>query len=407
MDLKKKREREAGEPDFNKKWRQRKSMSGKEFIKNALTPIIKYFICALKISTPGLKNVDYGNHSKTLNFSPEVIQRNTYEDTLPATRGETRYQAWLEGKTTLPNGKAVLPDGSHSFGLVGDKKSHTTTDVLAVPTNSDTKDRLLFLQELKSAIVDISKNNSDLLDNRKITAEHLETLRLNIVKGASTRKHTDVLRHSMLPNFAVFFSPKPKNTVSFQLNISTWPNFKCSFVKLQDKWYIPFEYNEGGVDEEFDYHNGQGGYLKMIGLGDDQKSAEWFIFHPNKISELEPLFKMKGGFAVAGIKDGKVYIISDYTDYKIYSSWKEVPLKGLLSIFQDSVGLPDEKPKKTVIKKQHFGQLVKFYGWRNVHWVESGSNLDTIRLHIFFRNIRTVGVCQNGKNTSKNVTIFH
>ena len=51
---------------------------------------------------------------------------------------------------------------------------------------------------------------------------------------------------------------------TFCLRVRRWPCFKTSFFYYRKMGLcIPFEYKYGG-DEDFDYPNGSGGFLKMI-----------------------------------------------------------------------------------------------------------------------------------------------
>ena len=51
------------------------------------------------------------------------------------------------------------------------------------------------------------------------------------------------------------------------------------------------------------------------------------------------------------------------------------------------------------------GHVYRFNGWELIHWVEHISDPRAIRLHVFFRNVRPVGVCaqasvKRGSSTS-------
>ena len=38
-------------------------------------------------------------------------------------------------------------------------------------------------------------------------------------------------------------------------------------------------------------------------------------------------------------------------------------------------------------------KLYMFKGWENIHYASADSDVSAVRLHIFFRNIRTANVC--------------
>ena len=67
----------------------------------------------------------------------------------------------------------------------------------------------------------------------------------------------------------------------------------------------------------------------------------------------------------------------------------DVCFKGVM---KDTI-VQDVKPHQQYrnLEKQFF--LYKFRGWETIHYVEQGSNVKAIRMHIFFRNIRPVSVC--------------
>ena len=90
--------------------------------------------------------------------------------------------------------------------------------------------------------------------------------------------------------------------------------FKTSIVSWNNKLLIPFEYNQGQKGEVFDYANGTGGYLKMIGL-DGGNAPKWFILSPAELDNLSPFKKLSKGEAVAGIK-GIKYTFSEIMSIK-------------------------------------------------------------------------------------------
>ena len=133
----------------------------------------------------------------------------------------------------------------------------------------------------------------------------------------------------------------------------------------------------------------------MITL-DNNNKASWLVLEPSQINELKPYYKLKDGFAIAGVKNGMVYYLSK--KYKIYDEWNQVPLVSLVQIFENlqEDGTIDKPSRKRFLKKSEFNTIHKFNGWEHIHFCNyDKSDLSTIRVHIFFRNIRTVGVCQH------------
>ena len=384
--------------EYCKQYQLEQHAIGTDFITNSLQPLLMHFVGQLQLSTPTNSNEDYGGHHKTLNYPKETIQSVIHQQKSSFSKkvklsSNQRYSLWLDGKTHDPSGKLIIPDGSKSFGLVRDKESKNDPDRMGVPCNSNSPNRLSFLQQLKSSILSTGRLNTRLISGLK--EEHFETLRMNIVKGACTLKHTDVLRSSLLPNYCYFLSPYQHKETTFELVIQTWPHFKTSVVWYKNKLCVPFEYNEGAKDEDFNYKEKKGGYLYMITL-DNNNKASWLVLEPSQINELKPYYKLKDGFAIAGVKNGMVYYLSK--KYKIYDEWNQVPLVSLVQIFENlqEDGTIDKPSRKRFLKKSEFNTIHKFNGWEHIHSCNyDKSDLSTIRVHIFFRNIRTVGVCQH------------
>ena len=402
--------------EYDKKSDSRKKLKkceSESFIENALKSLIQHFMCEMKIKSSSNKNDDYGNHNKTLNFSHLVcheanpINHNSNSKTL----GVDRLANWAErGDGLLPNGSKILPDSSCSFGLVKDKECRDPHKAYGQPCSKSNRppERLQFLVNLKEALS--NKRRSRLTTGIKginSSDNVFSTMRINIVKGANTVAHTDVLRSSLLPNYFVQYSPYPqKDSCNFQLELKNWPLFKTSIVSWNNKLLIPFEYNQGQNDEVFDYANGTGGYLKMIGL-DGGNAPKWFILSPAELDNLSPFEKLSKGEAVAGIKGDKVYILRN-NEYQIYESWEQVPMVSLNEIFTNAGNLDDDKvPRQMNTSFKKFGVLYRFNGWEQIHYVDpSSTDLNAIRLHIFFRNVRTIGVCQHAKAGSGNVEVI-
>ena len=129
------------------------------------------------------------------------------------------------------------------------------------------KQRLEFLLNLKQALC--NQHGTKFIKGIKGVNTQNDvffTMRINIVKGAFTVSHTDVLRNSLLPNYCIFYCSDPQEQQSnFALKIKKFPRFKTSIVKWKGRMLIPFDYNEGPKDEPFNYESGHCGYLKMIG----------------------------------------------------------------------------------------------------------------------------------------------
>lgn len=389
-------------------------------ISNYREPIIQHFVSSLNIKTSDNPNVDYGGHSSLLNFPIEDLlesQRNSRsKETIP---GEERLKLWQQGHYIHPDSqKLIIPKGSHSFGLVLDNRGENEdSDTLRpLPLNSR-KEKHEILKSIKDTIYKTMKHrNNNNFDNPIMQKNEFECLRMNVITNANTKPHTDSIRHHLLPNFAVFYSPynvnhtdafgKPRQC-KFSIQIKNWPLFTTSIVKLGDQMLIPFEYEEGNEDEDFDYSKGKGGFLKTITLNKEGK-AIWYILPPKKLKDLKPYKVFKKGFAVIGIKAGKVYYVKR-KDYQVCRQWDEVKTMKLDYLFNNSPSFEDDiKPRYEYTFLRRFNFIHQFNGWQKIHSVDTAnSDLETIRLHFFFRNIRTIGICQQARPSSTSVVIYN
>jgi hypothetical protein len=120
------------------------------------------------------------------------------------------------------------------------------------------------------------------------------------------------------------------------------------------------------------------------------------IANPNCLHELKPLKKMRKGLAVAGIVDGRLRVVTD--KYTVINSWKEVNSMSFSDLFEMEGNTRDFIPRRLY---RHVDVPYKIYplkGWEVIHGVEYKSEAwksdnNAIRIHAFFRNIRTVAVC--------------
>ena len=139
---------------------------------------------------------------------------------------------------------------------------------------------------------------------------------------------------------------------------------------------------------------------------DDNGFAKWFILPPLQIQALSPYKRLKEGTAVAGLKGEEVYVLD--REYKIYKKWEEVKKVNLKELLENTDQLKDDiVPRTTKQTFKEFGKLYRFNGWEHHHFVDPSSDLSVIRLHIFFRNVRTVAVCQQAKAGNANVEIIN
>ena len=79
----------------------------------------------------------------------------------------------------------------------------------------------------------------------------------------------------------------------------------------------------------------------------------------------------------------------------------------LHELFQNSKSfIDDEQPRRMERRLTKFNYIHWFNGWERIHQVEKGSDLETIRVHFFFRSIRTVGIGQQARYGNDNVVVY-
>ena len=358
-----------------------------EVIPHIRERLIQYFWGEVQIKEVGDPNSDYGEHFSTLNFPKTAVRKlkRKDQDNSRPSYGIDRLNAWLDGKQTLENGQPTLHDGSASFGLVRDKDN--TQNYLATPQclSNDQKELLL---DLKKYIA----------SRDKMSLKKMECMRMNIVKGAMTIQHTDILRCSMLPNFFIFFPPEKDDVWGcrkFSLTSIRWPNFKTSFVKFRNRICIPFEFlGCADPDMKFEYSASSktGGHLQMIFFCKDSQKAKWLIVPPSCLHELEPYKRIKKNCAVLGLKGGRIRIASK--KYKVHRRFLDDD-----SDMIDFDTLLDQSPDNDAIPTRKFvymdepNRLYRFNGWENIHYAEGDTS--AIRMHIFMRNYRPIAVCSH------------
>ena len=244
------------------------------FIETAVERMIANFWSKLKIQQTGDHNIDYGNHSSTLNFPPPQLQQHS---TKCIVKGEARLAAWKENFDFIPGTNSeTLPDGTGSFGLVKDYCN--VPDGTKNPPKNHSQKMLDFIEDFRNVLIE---------QRRELNKKNSGFIRINIVKGARTIDHTDTLRSTMMSNYFIFFPPKKCNewtrsTLDFSLKVRLWPTFKTSFVFFRDEIVIPFAFKEcpeGDGKFSFSKESQKGGYLQMI-RRDSSGSVKWLIAPP-------------------------------------------------------------------------------------------------------------------------------
>jgi len=373
---------------------------GDSFMDTLLERIIKNCYSSLssfKIIRDNDPNNNYGGHHDTLNF-PEGAENHS----------SSSMNDWLKDSSLLPNGNGT-------FGTVKDKEGPTDRTVgQPDSTSRGSAGRWQLLLDIQEHLNLASSHRFSNASGGRMSKDRAHFMRVNIVKGAATIAHTDVLRSCMSPNYLVIFNTPEMERLNskFVLKVWTWPLFKTSFVWYPRKGYcIPFDYKASG-GKAFNYKKGCGGFLKLIWYDEFAGVLKWIICPPSHVSELKPGFKLPEDHAVAGFtQDGGLYILK--REYSVYPSWTDVPQMKWSDLRHQS----SRKDKKSRYKFRFLTDqkvLHKFNGWENIHEVltekhgaHAKSDLNAVRLHVFMRDVRTVGVGAQASWRRGNIEIIN
>ena len=368
------------------------------FIMQFRRSLIKAFWSGVQIKETGDCNKDYGEHFCTLNFPPSAVMKKRRTEVTKNTTAQDRMKAWDSSLDIIAeNGQPTLHDGSRTYGLVLDKQNNPDK---ALDTPKDlTPEQEKVLNELRTELIKARQECNE---------SNTQFLRINLVKGACTIWHTDNFKNSLLPNYFCILPPMKEaedwqpDELQFTLRVRLWPCFKTSFVLFRNEICIPFSFGDCPAGEDFrhDKEVRSGGYIQMIKVCKDTGRAKWMIVNPKLLVELKPHLCINPKLAVAGIRDGKIVLCKKNYGSRAVTSWVNDG-SGLVAMdFQEL--LADEKNKRdhtaNLYRIQNYDttyRLFMFRGWQNIHSVCPSSNFSAVRLHIFFRNMRTVNVCAN------------
>lgn len=368
----------------------------KSFAKGIRSSLIEAFWSGVQIKETGDCNTDYGEHHGTLNWPENAARKKRRSEVPKNTTTKDRMKAWNSSLATIPeNGQPTLNDGSRTFGLVLDKENNPAK-ALDRPKELTTKQEAV-LHEIRNTLIQARK---------ECNKSNTRFLRINLVKGAQTLAHTDNFKNSLLSNYLCILPPNKDTTgwthydLNFTLAVKCWPNFKTSFVKFRNDICIPFSFCDCPSGEVFRHDKDvqRGGYLQMIKCCSETKKAKWVIANPKLLKELKPFMLMNEKHAVAGIRDGKVVVCNKKYGSPAGSSWcddsgltSSLSFEELLGDVGNKVDTTTNLEKKKLCSVPY--QLYEFKGWQNIHYVTEDSDQPAVRLHIFFRNMRTANVC--------------
>ena len=347
---------------------QREAAMGREMVKKS--PPDSKMKAPIKKMDIGSTNVDYGGHQKALNFvMPEEIQ-----EVQLALNGDAQSMA-EEG---ICHGKI----GTLTIGLAyeGDWKANSRIAGKGERTMCETSEKYLeFLLLVKRMIQPLIHSTLSLVLD--------DCMRVNILRGARTKAHTDSYKGNA-PNL-VFIVNEP-GVESGYLCYDTFPVFKHSVVKLHGKFYIPHSFSEAS-DE-----------CRCIGANPDHPSKPiYYVFPSSVIDEMEPYGNLS--FGIVGWKaKGTLQIVEKFEDTCIYRAplvfseytWDQV----LNFASKDRV---HSKPRIRVKRLSKTNTWMKFEATMHRHWWV-GIPM-SLRYHVFFRTIRETISSSNIIRTGKRI----
>lgn len=195
---------------------------------------------------------------------------------------------------------------------------------------------------------------------KKVTSQFM---RVDLVVGAKTVWHTDTMR-GPTPNF-MFIEPGH----GFQLQVSSFPNFRCSVVTLNGDKYIP--------------HMVRHGHLELIGYKEGK--PHFFRCSLDTMRLLKPHGNLDKHIVV-GIKHGKLQVIP--WKYEIHvKPGDTLPVISMEDILKEA----DNNRTTSTGRHRYLNGTDKwkvFFGWRNAHRWFPGTEHMCKRIHVFYRPIR-------------------
>ena len=348
----------------NKRYRDKKKNALKIFSDEIWSLFPKTGLIKMKREQLSNPNVNYGGHWSSLNFE-ELPENPTFP---PGTKS-----------------MGIRYENEHSVAYRG-------------------RDTCTFSQKHKDFLDKIAFTLQQQFPN-ELPLEAYEYMRVNLVVGAPTRRHTDTLRGAT-PNF--FLSDDPK----FCLKILNYPNYSESVFEYQETYYMAQRESteerrqrraaaanaEGGAGDENGGGNenvpaaeirgggkdGNDGSIQAITLTDGRPR---FVTLPVSIlNDVKPVGDLKD-YKIVGIKGDKIQVLP--SKYSVHFTTDTLELKTWEEVLAHAKGNPVEKPQKLYsYKTGGTGKFVKFYGWRNSHCWLPGTSCDNRRIHVFFRPVR-------------------
>ena len=324
---------------------------------------------------------DHGGHQKALNFPQEKWQVKLCLNQL---EGSTNHSDVMSGNVTA-DGAELLDSIPPWYKF----KIGTTT--IGFVYNGEWKAKSVKAGNGKRKMCLVSEQNIDFLKVvRDQLSEHVspslkalieQSLRVNILCGASTISHTDAFR-GYTPNF--FYLPDQPNKNYGALVYDVYPVFKSSVVSINGKYFIPQGVSEASNE------------LKCIGLHPKSKKITYFIFPWTHIDACDPVGNLS--FGVVGFKttSNSLQVIHKDKPAKLFESplkFDEVTWETVLSDALDPKNRVLERPRNRQKILSDRNAWHKFNAWQYRHWWSEDPAL--IRIHAFFRTVRQVPTSSN------------
>ena len=122
------------------------------------------------------------------------------------------------------------------------------------------------------------------------------------------------------------------------------------------------------------------------------------IVNPLLLHELLPFKHINKKLAVAGIRDGELVVCKKLQGSPAGTSWNgqggHTDCMTFEDLEQDKKNKLDNTKNLDKVKNcEVTNKLYMFTGWQNIYYMHPHSDESAVRLHTFFRNMRTVNVC--------------
>lgn len=267
----------------------------------------------------------------------------------------------------------------------------TTTEDGWVTQKTRSKIGSLYFNAIKTSL-EYALINDNRLGKHKMwldTPVLQRTLRMEAIRGARTKAHTDGGRGTH-PSFVMFHDD------GGGLRYRIWPHFKASVVRLGNMLCIPMNIDPSGLQLYVQDEN-------------DTNECVRILVPPECLHNLQP-YGVLEEYMIVGIKNHQLQIMP-FGETCTTASPNLLHTKSIVDVFKHALQNGDNSyPKEgkswyRVMHKAHVWH--SFFAWRHIHEWSPGKNILCPRTHVFFRALRQhpVGCNYNSNGKTNFVTL--